>query len=149
MSETRSRDVSLGGPEWSRGTSAADAGEGVASEGAVRKRDAETMARLDADVRALLFSGWAPSAIRLELGCGTERINLALSRMDDADRARREAATSTRSRSRSAIEPMRVFAIPTPTGGRICGRLDSNADLVAAVRRRTGLDPWDYEERAG
>ena len=102
MSETRSRDVSLGGPEWSRGTSAADAGEGVASEGAVRKRDAETMARLDADVRALLFSGWAPSAIRLELGCGTERINLALSRMDDADRARREAATSTRSRSRSA-----------------------------------------------
>ncbi|SFI35840.1 hypothetical protein [Albimonas pacifica] len=143
MSETRT--ISLGGPEWSRGAVAAGA---VVAEPEVeaRRRDAATVARRVEEVRALLFCGWSRAEIRLQLHVGTELVDLALSRMSPSDRARRDAAVQARSRSKA--EPVRVFAVPTPTGGRIYGRLDANADVVEAVRRRTGLDPWDYEERA-
>ena len=138
------RPISLGGPEWSRGAVEVEP-EPEAPD--LRRRDAVTKARRFDDVRALLFCGWSRAEIRVELAVGTEVIDVALSRMTSAERARRDAAVLARCRSKA--EPVRVFAIPTPTGGRTYGRLDGNADLVERVRQRTGLDPWAFEERAG
>ena len=138
------RPISLGGPEWSRGSVEVEPEPETPD---LRRRDAATKARRFEDVRALLFCGWSRAEVAAEVSVRPQLVDIALSRMTAAERARRDAAVLARCRSKA--EPVRVFAIPTPTGGRTYGRLDGNADLVERVRRRTGLDPWAFEERAG
>lgn len=99
----------------------------------------EALAARLVEAKRLVLAGFRSAEIRNLIGVPRERVNTIVRGLTEGERRRRGAAR--------AVQP-RTFAVPTSTGGRIYGRLDGNPDVVEAVRRREGLDPWDFEETA-